>query len=104
MHSNKLIAESNNKVKTVWKIVKKEIGRRSANAVCTPIKINDNIVKDPKHRDNFFNTYFLTSAERMNISDTTTPCEDTMKFSTEAISILFPNINLCLLCQMRLEI
>jgi hypothetical protein len=44
MHLNKLIAESNNKLKTAWKIVKRETGRQSANTECPPIKINDNIV------------------------------------------------------------
>jgi hypothetical protein len=58
MHFNKLIVESDNKVKTVWKIVKKETGKQSTDIEIPPIKINDNIVDDPKHIANSFNTYY----------------------------------------------
>jgi hypothetical protein len=37
MHYNELIVESENKVKTVWKIVKKETGKQSRDIESPPI-------------------------------------------------------------------
>jgi hypothetical protein len=58
MHFNKLIVESDNKIKTVWKIVEKETGKQSTDIEIPPIKINDTIVNDSKHTANSFITYF----------------------------------------------
>jgi capsular polysaccharide biosynthesis protein len=79
MHFNKLIVESDNKVKTVWKIVKKETGKQSTDTAIQPIKVNDNIVHDSKHIANSFNNYFSMTVKRMNSSDAITPTtEDAM--------------------------
>jgi capsular polysaccharide biosynthesis protein len=96
MHFNKLIVESDDKVKTVWKwkIVKQATLKQSTDIEIPPIKINDNIVNDSKHIANSFNTYFLTIVERMNSSDTITPTEDAMKLLAKAIPNLFLNMNL----------
>jgi hypothetical protein len=85
MHYNRQILESNNKVKAVWKIVKKETGKYSTEDVTPSIKINDNAIKNPKVLANSFNTYFLTIIERMNNDTTTLTTEDTTKYLTEAI-------------------
>jgi hypothetical protein len=55
-HYNKQILESNNKVKAVWKIVKKETGKYSAEEVTPSIKIYDNAIHNPKLLVNTFNT------------------------------------------------
>jgi hypothetical protein len=95
MHFNKLVVESDNKVKTVWKIVKKETGKQSTDIEIPPIMINYNIVYDPKHIANSFNTYFLMTVERMNSSDTiTSTTKDARKLLAKAIPNLFPNMNL----------
>jgi hypothetical protein len=57
MHYNKHILESNNKVKGIWKTMKKETGKYSTEEV-TPS------IKDPKLLTNSFNTYFLTIIEK----------------------------------------
>jgi hypothetical protein len=97
MHYNKHILESNNKVKAVWKIVKKERGKYYTEEVTQSIKKNDNAIKNPKLLPNSFNTYFLTIIERMH-NDTTTfttlTTEATTKYLMEAIPKTFPNINL----------
>jgi hypothetical protein len=93
MHYNKQILESNNKVKAVWKIVKKETGKYSTE-VTPSIKINDNAIQNPKLLANSFNTYFLTIIETMNNDTTTLTTEDTTKYLTEAIPKTFPNTNL----------
>jgi capsular polysaccharide biosynthesis protein len=95
MHFSKLIVESDNKEKTVWKIVKQATLKQSTDIEIPPIKINDNIVNDPKHIANSFNTYFLTIVERMNSSDTITPTtEDGMKLLAKAVPNSFSNVNL----------
>jgi hypothetical protein len=43
MQFKKLIAEFDNKVKTAWKIVKRETGKQPADTESPPIKINHNI-------------------------------------------------------------
>jgi hypothetical protein len=58
MHFNRLIVESDNKVKTVWKIVKKETGKRSKDIEISPIKINDNTINNSKHITNSLKTIF----------------------------------------------
>jgi hypothetical protein len=60
MHYNKQILESNNKVKAVWKTVKKETRKYSRQEMTPSIKINDNVIKNPKLIANSFNTYSLT--------------------------------------------
>jgi hypothetical protein len=40
--------ESNNKVKAVWKIAKKETGKYSTEEVTPSIKKNDNATQNPK--------------------------------------------------------
>jgi hypothetical protein len=54
-HYNKQILESNNKLKAVWKIVKKETGKYSTE-VTPSIKINDNAIQNPKLLANSFST------------------------------------------------
>jgi hypothetical protein len=94
MHYNKQILESNNKVKAVWKIVKKETGKYSTEEVTPPIKIDDDAIQNPKPLANTFSTYFLTIIERMNNNTTTLTTEDATKYLIEAIPKTFPNINL----------
>jgi hypothetical protein len=45
MHYNQQILESDNKLKAIWKIVKKETGKYSSEEVTPSIKINDNVKK-----------------------------------------------------------
>jgi hypothetical protein len=92
MHYNKLILQSENKVKSVWKIVKKETGKYSTKEVTPSIKINDSVIKYPKLIAYSF--FFLTIIERMNNDTTILTAEDEKKYLTEAIPKTFPNINL----------
>jgi hypothetical protein len=87
------ILESNSKVKAVWKTVKKETGKYSTEEVTPSIKINDNAIQNPKLVTNTFNSYFLTTIERLNNDTTTLTTEDATKYLTETIPKTFPNIN-----------
>jgi hypothetical protein len=86
--------ESDNKVKAVWIIVKKDTGKYSTEEVTPSIKINGNVIKNPKLVADSFNTYFLTIVERMNNDTTTLTIEDATKYLAEAITKNFLNINL----------
>jgi hypothetical protein len=94
IHYNKEILESNNKVKTVWKIVKKETGKYSTEEMTQSIKINDNATQNPKLLANTFNIYFLTIIERMNNDTATLTTEDATKYLAEEIPKTFPNTHL----------
>jgi hypothetical protein len=76
MHCNKQTLESNNKVKAVWKIVKKETGKYFTEEVTLSIKINDNAIQNLKLVANSFNTYVLTIIERKDNDTTTLTTED----------------------------
>lgn len=93
MHYNKQIQELNNKIKAVWKIVKKETGKHSAEDVTPLKKTNDNAIENPKLFINHFNTYVLTIVKRMN-NDTKTITEEAIKYHAQAIPKTFPNIEL----------
>jgi hypothetical protein len=56
MHYNTDILESNNKVKAVWKIMKKVTGKYSKKEAIPSIKINDNAIRNPKLLADSFNT------------------------------------------------
>jgi hypothetical protein len=62
--------------------------------VTPSIKINNNVIKNPKLTAHSFNTYFLTIVERMNNDTITLTRQDATKFLTEAIPKTFPSINL----------
>ena len=57
LHYNKLITNSNNKVKTIWDIVKTETPQKSNDDV-PPLRIDGRTVKDYQNIANIFNTYF----------------------------------------------
>jgi hypothetical protein len=82
MHYNRQILESKNKVKAVWKIVKKETGKYFTEEVTPSVKINGNAIQNPKLLANSFNAYFLTITERMNNDTTTLRTEDATKYLT----------------------
>jgi hypothetical protein len=56
LHYNRQILESDNKVKTIWKIV---TGEHSTVEENLSVKINNSITKSPELSKNSFNIYFL---------------------------------------------
>lgn len=60
MQCNKLILQSDSKVTAVWKIAKKGTGRYFSKEYTPLIKINNNVIKNPKLRANSLIIYFLT--------------------------------------------
>jgi hypothetical protein len=62
--------------------------------VAPSIKVNENVLKNPKVIAESFDTYFLTIIKKMNSDITALMTEDTTKYLNEGIPKTFPNINL----------
>jgi hypothetical protein len=94
---DKLISKSKNKTKTIWKIIKKEIGNNNCQNDIKPLKINNTKTNNPQEPANIFNDYFLTVLDTVtgNIKDSSDP-RDNMKCSNYLINNFnrtFPRIN-----------
>jgi hypothetical protein len=59
-HYNRLIAKSDNKIKTTWNIIKQETGKIHATEKMSSLLINDEKIKDPKKVADVFNSLFLS--------------------------------------------
>jgi hypothetical protein len=59
----KKIADSNNKIKTIWDIVRSESGRKNKEEDILKINFNGKLTNNPKIISNSFNTYFLTMTD-----------------------------------------
>jgi len=68
LHYNKLIINSNNKVKTMWNNVKTETQKINKDEI-PPINVDGNVVKDHLNLPNIFNTYFTTVTDKMNVNN-----------------------------------
>jgi hypothetical protein len=66
-HYNKLIAKSNNKIKTMWNITKKETGKLHSVEQVPMLLVDDEKLKDPINLANVFNNFFITITEKLNI-------------------------------------
>jgi hypothetical protein len=66
-HYNRLIAKCNNKIKTIWNIIKKETGKVHSMEQVPFLLMNNEELTDPKNMANTFNTFFLTITEKLNI-------------------------------------
>jgi hypothetical protein len=66
IHYNKQISKSDNKVRTIWKIVKDKTGEDFTEKENPSIKVNNSVTKSPKLIPNSFITYFLTTVEKLN--------------------------------------
>jgi hypothetical protein len=63
LNYNKLILNSNNKAKTIWNIVKNEIGKYDNTCDPPPLTKNSKKIKNGLHIANAFNTYFSTMVD-----------------------------------------
>jgi hypothetical protein len=68
LHYNKLIINPNNKVKTIWDIVKMETKKESNDQV-PPLNIIGKTFKDYQNIANIFNTYFSTVTDKMSANN-----------------------------------
>jgi hypothetical protein len=68
IHCNKQISKADNKVRTIWEIVKDKTSKHSTAEENPSIKVNNSVVNSPKLMANTFNIYFLTIVEKLNSS------------------------------------
>ena len=66
-HYFRLIAKSNNKVKTTWNIIKKETGKVHSMEQVPHLTVNDEKLKDPTDVANGSNNFFIIFTEKLNI-------------------------------------
>ena len=64
LHYNKLITNSNNRVKTMWNIVKTETQKIRKDEI-SPMNVDENVVEDHQTIANIFNTYFTTVTDKI---------------------------------------
>jgi hypothetical protein len=93
IHYNKQISKSDNKVRTIWKIVKDETGKHSTLEENPSIKVNNSVINSPKLRANLFNTYFLTIVEKLNNGTKSPTEEEAIQCMTKKIPRTFLDIN-----------
>jgi hypothetical protein len=96
IHYNKQISKSDNKVRTVWKIVKDETGKHLTVEENPSIKVNNSVINSPKLTANSVNTYFLTIVEKPNNGTKSPTEEEAIQYMTKTISRTFQDINLLL--------
>jgi len=68
LHYNKLITNSNNKVKTMWNIVKTETQKIRKDEI-PPMNVDGCVVEDHHDTANIFNTYFTTVTDKMGTNN-----------------------------------
>jgi len=66
-HCSRLIAKSNNKIKTTWNIIKKEIGKVHSVEYVSTLLVNNEKLKYPTEVAKAFNNFFITITEKLNI-------------------------------------
>jgi hypothetical protein len=66
-HYSTLIAKSDNKVRTTWNIIKREMGKLHLTEQTPSLLTNNEKVKGPKTVANAFNNVFLTITESLNL-------------------------------------
>jgi hypothetical protein len=67
MFYDRLIAKSDNKIKTTWNIIKNEIGRMHPIEQVPSSLVNIGKLKNQTTVANTFNNFFLTTSEKLNI-------------------------------------
>jgi len=66
-HYSRLIAKSNNKIRTTWNIIKKETETVHSVEQVPTLLVNDEKLRDPTHMANAFNNFFIKITEKLHI-------------------------------------
>jgi uncharacterized protein YktB (UPF0637 family) len=65
-HFNRIIRNSENEIKSTWKIINEEKGKSKYRPHTQFLKTNNNIISNQEVMANTFNNYFLSVAELLN--------------------------------------
>jgi hypothetical protein len=69
-HYSRLIAKSNNKIRTTRNTLNKETGKVHLVEQVPTLQVNDETLKDPTKVANAFNNFHITITEKLNIQQT----------------------------------
>jgi hypothetical protein len=69
-HYSRIIAKSNNKLRTTWNTLNKETGKVHLVELVPTLLVNDEKLKDPTNVANAFNNFLITVTEKLNIQQT----------------------------------
>jgi hypothetical protein len=69
LHYNKLIFYFNNKIKTIWNIIKTITGKRPNNAEVQILNTDGKLTSNHHFITDSSNNYFLTIADKININN-----------------------------------
>jgi len=65
MHFNKIIQNSENKIKSTWKIINEEKGKFKDSQNMKFLRINNKMIFNQEAKANTFNNYFLSVADSL---------------------------------------
>jgi hypothetical protein len=91
-HYSRLIAKSDNKIKTTWNIIKMKTGKMHLSEQMPFLLTNNEKVQDLGTVANGFNNFFLTTTESLNLHQA--GIEDAVSFLKAAFPVKFPSINI----------
>jgi hypothetical protein len=92
-HYNKLIANSKNKVKTTWGIIRSVTNINSSKNAIPLINIDGKLCNNTQTTANTFNNYFITPLNQMQ-SNKLTNVSNSLNYLYEVFKHPFPNINM----------
>jgi len=69
LHYNKLLLKSNNKLKTIWNIIKTITNNKSTINTISIMNIKSKLSNNPLATENAFNSYFSSVAENLLIKN-----------------------------------
>lgn len=85
------ISTSDNKIKTIWNVVKRETGQPRTQEEDISIKVNGNLITQKSEVENIFNNHFLNVVEKIGSSCS---LENARLYMEEAIPIQFEDIDI----------
>jgi hypothetical protein len=89
---DRLIAKSDNTIKTTWNIIKNETGRMHPTEQVPTLLVNIGTLKDQTTVANIFNNFFLTASEKLNVRKFEEG--DAISFLKDSFPRNFPNANI----------
>ena len=91
LYYNKLIINSNNKVKSIWNIVKMVTKKKDDDR--PPLNIDEETFKDYQSIANIFNTYFTNAIDNMSVNNSMTT-NSALNYLYHVFTRPFPHIKL----------
>ncbi|GFG38826.1 hypothetical protein Cfor_11239 [Coptotermes formosanus] len=101
-HYSRLIAQSNNKIKTTWNIIKKETGKVHPAEQIPSLLVDNKKLNDPKSVANAFKNFFLNITENLDINHKGKG--DAISFLKDSFPINFPSLKIIPISEPEIRI